>query len=450
VLFAVPLYLWGGRKDANPLAFYLLLFPIIPPLKIDVPILITVDNYTLLSFFVLVPALLRFRRESKLLPKRSLDLMDWSVIAFGVLQTILFVVPDLPGHVVISDSTTNLLRRAFYFLSGNGVIYYLASRVPRNRESLVELFASFCLCGLLLAAVGVFESARSWYLYSEFGGRWTDDLSYGFYLVRGTSLRAKASASTPLELGYLLAISIGFWLFLAFGIRSKLARWSAFALYCLGLLAAYSRGPWLGAGVVVCSYLLVRSGPLKSLFKIASGATVFFVAISLTPFGKKIAAVIPALGGDVDVSNINYRQRLLERCWDVFKESPLFGDQWVYFKMEDLRQGQGIIDFVNTYAEQAVFYGIVGLMLFIAPILIGMIRSYRAARSPRVDATFANIGASVIACIAGTLVMLATTSFFGAYAIIFYFLTGLSSAYSYQMYRNQSEPLPKDGLLLQD
>jgi hypothetical protein len=437
-LFAIPLYLWGGKKDSNPLAFYLLLFAVIPPVQIRLPIILTIDNYTLLSYFVLFPALLRFRKMSRPLSRRSLDAMDWGIIAFGVLQTLIFVVPDLPGHVVISDSSTNLLRRAFYFVSGNGLIYVVASRCPRNCESICEAFASFCLCSLILAGVGVFESARNWYLYSDIGGRWTDDLTYGFYLVRDASLRAKASATTPLELGYLLAIATGLWLYLASYTEAKLVRWSAIALYGLGLLASYSRGPWIGTGIVVCSYLWTRTAPPKSLLRILAGLAAIVVTVSLTPIGRKVAAVIPELGGDVDVGNINYRQRLFARCWDLIKGSPFFGDQWAYFKMEDLRQGQGIIDFVNSYAEVAVFYGVVGLILFLAPILIGFLKSYRTSRLLQIDAALANLGSAIFACIAGSLVMLATTSFFGAYEVFFYFLAGISSAYSNQIFRNAS------------
>jgi hypothetical protein len=412
----------------------------IPAIPVNVPILLTIDNYMLLAFFVLFPAWIRLQRDPT--PRRSIDAVDWCIIAFGALQAIIFVVPDLPGHVVISDSTTNMLRRAFIFVSGNGLIYFLASRLPRSRPFIAELFASFCLSSLILAGIAVFESARSWYLYADFGGRWANDLSYSFYLIRGTSLRAKASASTPLELGYLLAISIGFWLCIYSEMKSNLVRWSAFCLYCLGLLAAYSRGPWIGATAVVFSYIWIRASSIKSVLKIVSGSAVGLVAVSLTPIGTRIAAVIPALGGQVDAGTIDYRQRLLERCWEIFKGSPFFGDQWAYFKMNDLRQGQGIIDFVNTYAQVAVFYGVVGLAFFLAPILIGLIRSYRAAQFLREDDSFLRFGSCIVACIIGSLLMLATTSFFGAYAILFYFLAGIASAYTNQIYRGASTSSP--------
>src|ERR1700690_4555305 len=36
-LLAFPLFLWAGRKDSNPVAFYLLLLQVIPETGVDIP-----------------------------------------------------------------------------------------------------------------------------------------------------------------------------------------------------------------------------------------------------------------------------------------------------------------------------------------------------------------------------------------------------------------------------
>jgi len=66
-LFAVPIYVWIGRKDSNPIAAYLLLMHVVPPVLVDLPAiggsqLFALDNYRLLSFCVLIPTALRARR----------------------------------------------------------------------------------------------------------------------------------------------------------------------------------------------------------------------------------------------------------------------------------------------------------------------------------------------------------------------------------------------------
>jgi hypothetical protein len=109
----------------------------------------------------------------------------------------------------------------------------------------------------------------------------------------------------------------------------------------------------------------------------------------------------------------------------------MLGDQFARSKMEDLRQGEGIIDFVNTYMQVTLFYGFVGLSLFVSIILIALSKAYRALKkfAPS-DPDLALLGCSLVACMIGTLVMIAASSFIGAYAQMFYVLAGLSAAYA--------------------
>ena len=128
---------------------------------------------------------------------------------------------------------------------------------------------------------------------------------------------------------------------------------------------------------------------------------------------------------------MTYRQRLAEQSWQLIQAHPFLGDQFAVSKMEDLRQGEGIIDFVNTYAQIALFYGFVGLALFLSVILIGLRRAYRAVKKcARSDPDLALLGASLVACIVGTLVMMAACSFIGAYVKLFYVFSGLAAAYA--------------------
>ena len=109
---------------------------------------------------------------------------------------------------------------------------------------------------------------------------------------------------------------------------------------------------------------------------------------------------------------------------------PFFGDQDFISKMELMRQGQGIIDIVNTYAGTALEYGLVGLSLFLGFILLGMIKGYRCMMQIRHrDNDLARLGTCMLACIAGTLLMLYNASFAFGYEKIFYVLAGLTAAY---------------------
>ena len=100
--------------------------------------------------------------------------------------------------------------------------------------------------------------------------------------------------------------------------------------------------------------------------------------------------------------------------------------------MEDLRQGEGIIDLVNTYAEVTLFYGCIGLLLFMALIMMGLFKAYRASREfARRDPDYALLGISLVACLLGTLLMIGSASLINGYEKFFYLLAGLAAAYGY-------------------
>jgi O-antigen ligase len=337
----------------------------------------------------------------------------------------------LPNHTILPDSPTNLLRRAFLYFIDVYVLYYVVSRTCVTRAAISEALAAFCLSSALLAPVAVFETLRGWLLYVDIAVRWTGDAGFGFYTLRGTTLRAMASTGGSLVLGYVLAIALGFWLYVGSRAASARTRIAVACLYVLGLLAAFSRGPWLGALAIYLAFVALGPRAVPRLFKAAAVMAIAMGALLASPLGERIESVLPFMGGSVDSSTIQYRQRLAARSWELFEQSPWFGDQLAYQKMQDLRQGMGIIDLVNTYASIALFYGGVGLFLFVAFILVALARAYRAARrAMRSDPDLSLLGVNLVACIIGTLVMIAACSLIDQYAIMFYVLGGLAVSYS--------------------
>ena len=117
---------------------------------------------------------------------------------------------------------------------------------------------------------------------------------------------------------------------------------------------------------------------------------------------------------------------------------PLFGDRFPWPEMADLRQGEGIIDIVNTYLSVALTYGLTGLFIFLSFILLAITRVYSRTRAlARTDPDLASFGTGLIACIVGTLVMIDTMGFNFGSAKMFYVLAGLAAAYA-----KLTEPLP--------
>ena len=441
---AIPVLVVMGKKDSNPNALYLLLLHVIPPIEIPVPMvgmpyLFIIDNYLLLSFCVLTPAALRIIRSKEEGRIRGLQTMDYSLLAYGALTAVLFVHYQRPDGGLYPATLTDCLRRAFVFFFGVFVPYFSMSRASGNRRAIMDNLATFCLAGALLAAVAVFEGVRHWLLYGEMYDRWSAVVGLPFYLMRGESLRAMASTGHPMALGYLLAVAFGFWLYLQGHVKSKVQRLGVTLLLWLGLFAAYTRGAWVAA--VFIYFVAAALGPqapsriLKAAFV---GAIAAFV-VSLTPLGAKVTSVLPFLGGTVDNFNIIYRERLLDRAWQVIQESPWLGDQGALLKLQDLRQGQGIIDLVNTYIQVLLDNGFIGLTLFLSFFSIPLLKAWKATREARrVDRDFSLLGASIVSCMLGTLLFIENGSFGGGTERMYYTLAAIAAAYSY-LWRSQRQ-----------
>jgi hypothetical protein len=455
ILVAAPLMLRAGSRDSNPVALYLVLLQVMPPLSVPIPFpginfLFDISNYRLLSLCILIPVVWRLRADTAAQDARALQGMDFLLLAFGVLQTVLFIRPDSPTAYLLHDSPTNLLRRLFLFLVDIYALYYVVSRSCTSKTKIVDAMAAFCVVSCVMALAALFESLRHWLLYQALALR-LDPFDSGMrlaYLLRNGVLRAQVSAGHPLALGYVLAVAFGFWVYLRPQIESRWKRTSVTVVLWAGLFAAYSRGPWIGA--IAIYFVIVALNP-KAFGGLARATAVMVVlagVIALTPLGYRIAAVLPFLGGSVDTGDLDYRQRLASTSWDLIMNHPYFGDQDYISKMVQLRQGQGIIDIVNTYAGTALEYGLVGLSLFLGFILVGVVKAYRAMMQIRLrDSDLARLGSCMLACIVGSLLMMYNSSFVFGYEKMFYVLAGLTAAYSrYCMAQSQTAPAKESKL----
>jgi O-antigen ligase len=441
-VIGAPLIIWARRRDSNPVALYLLLLQVIPSLPIPIPVvgineLFDLDNYRLLSLCILIPVALHVRRSKDGKRFAGLRSMDLLLLAFGVLQVALYIPADMPNHEILPDSMTNVLRRAVLFVIDVYALYFVVSRDCSDRRKLRDAMAAFCLGCSIMALIAVFETWRHWLLYADLQLRWTGNFTR-MYLERAGALRAEASAGHSLSLGYLLAVAFGFWLYLQKAVPSRSSRLAVTLLLWLGLLSAYSRGPWLGAVVVYLTFMAVGPASFARVFKAAAVMALVLTAATMTPLGDRIVNSLPFFGGSVDRGNVLYRERLFQRSWELLSERPFFGDQLAQFKLGDLRQGEGIVDFVNTYADVALSYGLVGLFCFVGFVLVGLIRAFRAVReTARGDPDLSWLGTSLVACIVGTLFMLADSSFVLGYEKMFYVLAGLAAAYATLRVGNQ-------------
>ncbi len=445
-LVAIPVLLWANRHDSNPIALYLLMLHVIPPVGLIIPLvgdkgLFTLDNNRLLALFVLLPAAMRYRKNLHSRKNQEdaatsrFGAMDVLLLAFGALQVALYTLPD--QYPIVPDTTANFLRRIFLFFLDTYLLYFTVTRTCQSRQKMVDAAATFCLACGIMAATAIFENLRHWLLYTDIISSWGNDPNAAHYLMRGGSVRAQVSAGHSIALGNILTVGFGFWLYVKSHVPSIKARVGVTLLAWGGLYATSSRGAWLGAAVVYFAFL--AAGP-RAASRLVRG-TLLAVAVAglilMSPIGDRVLEMLPKAGTPAD----SYRHRLAQRGWELVLEHPFFGNQFPWPEMEDLRQGEGIIDLVNTYLGVALNYGLVGLFCFVSFILLGMKNVYVCTKKLfRSDPDLALFGTSLIACIAGILVMIDSNSFALGCEKLFYLLAGLTTAYASFVKSKQHPP----------
>jgi hypothetical protein len=416
---ALPVLMWHQQKDDNPAAVYVLLYLAIPHYGVPLPTIVInqlfdISHGRFLSLAFLLPAMLRLRANpgKTSIPKHP---AQWGVAVFiGLI--ILFVSPYY--------SITHLLR-TFVTLSLDWLIPFLACVLLANTSDKIrDCMKMWALSGAILGAIAMFESSRTWLLFDPISLRWGSTNAFA-YLFREGTLRAQATAGHSLALGYWLAIAWGFHIHLYRSLPNRRAALLMGGLILGGLIATWSRGPWLTAILITIIYLALDPRGASSIIK-SLGALVFVAtAVYISPYWDAIKRYIPFVG-NVDSANVEYRQRLFQTAIEYIKLNPLTGNPLVLQYLESLRQGQGIIDLMNGYIQIAMFYGLICLAGFLVMLLGPVASSIRLWQTNRSRAPATAWEAAVfIATLTGTAVFIATASYGG----VTFYLAGMAVAF---------------------
>lgn len=423
---AVILYL-AGRREHNPMAlFYMLLF-LIPPASLQVPgfglvnYLVDLNHIRLLSLCVLLPAALALRRRGDTL--RFGRTWPDRLLAAGLL---------LISVLYLRETTlTDTLRQTLYLFIDVLLPYYVASRGLRQISDFKDTLLAFVLASFLLALIGVAEYVRHWLLYSALIDAMGVPWSMSGYLSRGGSLRASVTTGQAIVLGYVMSVAIGLFLFLQGYLRRPWQRVMGALLLAAGLFAPLSRGPWIGAMVIVVVFIALGRGALRRLVLLAAAGMLALPLLTAVPGGDKVLDLLPFIGS-VDKENITYRERLMDNSWIVIQRNPLFGsfDFRNTPEMQSMIQGEGIIDIVNTYINLALRVGLVGLGLFVAffaAVLHGIRKAMRSF--PDKDDERRQLGRALLATLVGILVIIFTVSSITFIPVVYWTIAGLGVAY---------------------
>jgi len=432
-IFAALLLIYANRHENNPPAlFYIILFAL-PMDAAQIPgmglfnALFELSHSRILELLILLPAFISLRRQS-------------GTLSFGRLASdkVLFTYLLLTSALYLRDTTvTASLRQAFYLCLGVFLPYAVFSRSLRNLQAFRDVLLSFVLASLVLALIACFEFAKNWLLYQPLISALNMGEGMTGYFVRDGMLRVVASAGHPIVLGYLMVVGLGLFLFLQHSIKHNYIRRSSMALLAVGIIVPLSRGPWVGAAVLLVVFIATGRYAARRLISLALAAMLVLNVISMLPGGERVINLLPFVGS-TESENISYRERLITNSTIVINRNPWFGsiDYLKTPEMEAMRQGQGIIDVVNSYISIALETGLVGLGLFVAFFIMILIRIFRAMRliSDK-DSEEYLLGRVLLATLLAILIIIFTVSSISFIPLVYWSVAGMGVAYAH-MIRN--------------
>lgn len=423
VLVGVTLYI--PTKSSERVFYYLLLICVLPLEQLEIPgfagirYLFELDYSRLMILVLLVPLLLKGNHTPHLFRLPS----DKYIVGFIVLVSILG----------FRDNTlTNAVRNALLLSIDIFLPYFLLSRYLKTPEDIKKALLMLLIAIIPLAAVGVFENLKHWFVYKRISETIFDVQGFNGYTdIRGGGIRASTLFASPIILGYVMVIAAGILLYLK-SISGKQAVINFALLIVIAcLLSSKARGPWVGFAILLTCYMWTSRGGLKKIILVGALGILSLPVLNMTETGSKYIDMLPIIG-DTRADTIDYRARLIENAWVVFQKNPLLGST-NYLEtpeMESMRQGQGIIDLVNTYIQIALPSGILGLILFCA-LFFGLSRGcYRAIKTlPKDQYSLLQAGRSLFCILISVLFIIGTVSSIDYVPVFYWALAGIAAAY---------------------
>jgi O-antigen ligase len=429
IVAVAALLAYAVRKENNLLALYFFVLFAVPLLHKQiggfgiVNFLFSIDYARLLTLVVLLPAFAILRKEAGYASLGFL-IVDKLILGYLAIQFAL---------IVHGGSVTNAVRLGlFYPFLGIFLPYFVASRLLRTFEGFREVMMAYVIAAMILSAIAFFEFLKHWLLYTQLELSLGVDWRFSKHLVRAGNLRALGSTGQPIALGFAITVGIGFMLYLRPFVSRRRDWILGMGLLSAGLLSSLSRGPWLGAVLLLLVFLMTGASPVKQLFKTAAIGILLFLLFLASPLGGKLQNYLPWIG-TIEQETISYRSILLDRAIILFMKNPLFGARNFLAdssELEELAIGSGFIDIVNTYIRIALTYGLAGLVLFVGcfvSVIAGIIKTMRGFHNK--DEEGYRLGQVLLSVLLSIAFMISTVSSISVIPWIYWSVIGMGGGY---------------------
>ncbi|MDO8903157.1 O-antigen ligase family protein [Hydrogenophaga sp.] len=434
----VSLYVRG--REPHVFGIYFVLMFVAPAAPFQIPgfgvinYLIQLDHYRILALTLLLPAALSLmQRPSTLRIGRSP--IDWMVLGYVLVVSAL----KFRGGVITSD-----LREATMIWLDVFLPYYVASRSIKDLDGFRHALFGFMIGAMLLSLLAIFEVLRSWKLYTAvLSVLGLYDYFWGLYLMRSGWLRPTVSLGQPIALGYVIVVGAGCYLFIKNLIPQPRYRLMGALLLAVGVFASLSRGPWVGALLLMIVFTLFGEKPVKNVLYLFMIVFVAFVILNVIPQGQVVLNMLPFIG-EVDEFNVQYRVDLFSTTGDVILRNLWFGskDYLQAPELQSMIQGEGIIDIVNSYLGVVLDAGIVGLTFFVGVFVTSAMSIRRGLRLSGADSPEMRLlGRVLMSILAAIMLIIYTASSITAIPWVYWIFAGFCAAYAACASRPKPVPL---------
>jgi O-antigen ligase len=381
--------------------------------------LFDLNNPRLLAIVFLLPVLFTIRGFDR----RQVGVFtmpDWLVVGYVLLSTAL-------TYRSSEATVTGVMRTGTVFALDVLIPYFAFSRTVTSVADFRKVLCAFVIAVLPLSLIAVFELVKRWHVYYPLAASWGTE---PWYLERAGLLRASASAIDSICMGFIIMVAVGCLLAIWQVIRSSQVKGIVSVIFVTGIIATLARGPWVGVAILLLVYVAMGSNAIANLGKVAVIGAVGLAMLLVTPLGTRLIDFLPFVG-TVGEGGVTYRQKLFDNSLVVIQRSPLFGspDFRREPEMQQMAQGEHLIDIVNTYLEIALRSGLVGLSLFFGIFATILLRLRRVLKFHDVnDLNFKACVRALIATLMAMLVTIATVSSVSFIPYVYWSFAGLSVA----------------------
>jgi hypothetical protein len=286
---------------------------------------------------------------------------------------------DLPILLVLilelaqarSGDATDVARLTMPIIFNIALPYFLISRSLNSPEDVRRFMLALAFGGFVMAIVATTEARLHWLLYKQIEVQMNIFSPINsFQQSRGGVLRAPASFPESTSLGTFIAMAGIMIIALRSSFASKGKWYIAVGVLLVGLIAPNSRGAFIGIGVGLLAFDLYEKRYGALALKAGSMAAIYMVMLIAAQFSPYIAT---SMGKGDTASSSEYRVLLLHRGLEEIRKHPVLGTTMknALANLDDIRQGQHIIDLVNGYINYGLtlgYPGIVGLLaVFLGP-----------------------------------------------------------------------------------